>query len=272
VLDPTEGQLHGVAFVRGLRPVLLEQGVTVYEGSPVVSIQEGRTVRLRTPAGEVRAAALVLATDGYTPRLGYFRSGVFPLHSHMLATEPVSPEQAVSLGFGTAAGFTDDRDRISFGGLGPAGHFLFGGGSNAAYSYLFGNRTRYPGSPEAARRSFAAIERQLAEYFPAASALRITHRWTGTLGLTLSRQCSMGVRGQARNVYYALGYSGHGITLANLAGRVLCDLYAGDHERWRPLPFYQRPLRGIPPEPLRWLGYHLYTRLTGRSPRSRGSG
>jgi gamma-glutamylputrescine oxidase len=270
VLDPTEGQLHGVAFVRGLRPVLLEQGVAVHEGSPVLSIREGRTIRLGTPGGEVRAAAIVLATDGYTPRLGYFRSGVFPLHSHMLSTEPVASEQAERFGFGTATGFADDRDRISYGGLAPDGRFLFGGGSNAAYSYLFGNRTQYPGSPETARKAFEAIEGQMARYFPAAAGLRITHRWTGTLGLTLSRTCSMGVRGAARNVYYALGYSGHGVTLANMAGRVLCDLYAGDHERWRALPFYQRPLGGIPPEPLRWLGYHVYTRLTGRSPRRSG--
>jgi gamma-glutamylputrescine oxidase len=48
---------------------------------------------------------------------------------------------------------------------------------------------------------------------------------------------------------------------------VLSDLYAGDHDPWRDLPFYQRPLHRLPPEPLRWLGYHLYTRLTGRSPR-----
>ena len=49
----------------------------------------------------------------------------------------------------------------------------------------------------------------------------------------------MGVRGKHRNVYYALGYSGHGVTLANLAGRVLADIYAGDDTRWRDLPFYR---------------------------------
>ena len=85
----------------------------------------------------------------------------------------------------------------------------------------------------------------------------------------MTRVCTMGVRGDHRNVYYALGYSGHGITLANLAGRVLCDIYSGDDARWRGLPFYQQRLRYIPPEPLRWAGYQLYTRLTGRSPRRR---
>ena len=50
----------------------------------------------------------------------------------------------------------------------------------------------------------------------------------------------MGVRGKHRNVFYALGYNGHGVTLANLAGEVLTDLYSGDDEKWRDLPFYQQ--------------------------------
>jgi glycine/D-amino acid oxidase-like deaminating enzyme len=72
--------------------------------------------------------------------------------------------------------------------------------------------------------------------------------------------------GAHANVYYAVGFSGHGITLANLAGRVLTDLYAGNHEPWRDVAFYMRRPRGIPREPLRWIGYHLYTKLTGKSP------
>lgn len=76
----------------------------------------------------------------------------------------------------------------------------------------------------------------------------------------------MGVRGAHRNIYYALGYSGHGITLANLAGRVLADLYAGEHARWRDYAFYNRRPTGIPPEPFRWIGYQLVSRITGRSP------
>jgi hypothetical protein len=50
----------------------------------------------------------------------------------------------------------------------------------------------------------------------------------------------MGVIGPHRNVYYALGYSGHGLALGALAGRVLRDLYSGDHDPWRALPFYQK--------------------------------
>lgn len=97
--------------------------------------------------------------------------------------------------------------------------------------------------------------------------MRIAQQWTGTLGITLSRVCSMGVTGEHKNVFYALGYSGHGVVLANMAGRVLCDLYADHHDPWLDMPFYQARLGGIPPEPLRWIGYNAFTKLTGRSPR-----
>lgn len=269
LFDASEGQLHGVDFLRALRAIVEARGVQCFEESPALSIEEGQTVRVRTPRGEVRAGALVLATNGYTPRLGYFRRGILPLHSHVLATEPLSPAQRAALGWGELSGFSDDMDRIAYAGLTPMGNLLFGGGSNASYSYLYGGRTQYPLSPASAGGAFQAIQARLVDYFPGARPLRIAHRWTGTLGITMSRMCSIGVRGAHRNIFYGLGYSGHGVTLANLAGKVLSDLYQGNHEDWRAQPFYQKRLGGIPPEPFRWIGYQVYTRLTGRSPRSK---
>jgi glycine/D-amino acid oxidase-like deaminating enzyme len=111
------------------------------------------------------------------------------------------------------------------------------------------------------------MRRTLLRYFPRLAETPVAHRWSGTLGITLDRVCSIGVRGARRNVYHALGYSGHGLALALLAGEVLADLYAGDHDPWRDLPFYQHRLLPLPPEPFTWLGYQAYTRLTGRSPR-----
>jgi gamma-glutamylputrescine oxidase len=265
LFDPTTGVLHGLEFLRVLHRVLSERGVTFHEDSPVTSIEEGSTIRVTTPSGSVRAPWMVLATNGYSPRLGYFRDGVFPLHSHVIATEPLAPERWQELGWGPVAGFTDDLDRIAYASMAVDGRLLFGGGGNGAYSYYFGGRTRAPHEPEAQYRFVRGI---LDRYFPDAADVRIAHRWTGTLGITLSRVCSIGVRGAHQNILYGVGYSGHGVVLANLAGRVLCDLYSDHPEPWRDLPFYQRPLGGIPPEPLRWLGYQAYTRITGRSPRT----
>lgn len=266
-LDPESGQINGAQLVRGLRPVLVEQGVQVYEQTPVLKIREGATVTLTTPGGEVRAKAVVLATNGYTGALGYFRDALFPLHSHVFATAPLTPEQQAALGWRRFAGYSDDLDRIAYSSLTSEGHMVFGGGSNQSYAYCFSDRTAYPGAPESAAKSFRHIERTMHDYVPASARLPIAFRWTGTLGITLNRTPLMGVRGDNRNIFYAIGYCGHGVTLGNIAGQVLTDLYSGDDERWRGLPFYQPRYAPIPPEPFRWIGYQTFTRLTGKSPR-----
>jgi glycine/D-amino acid oxidase-like deaminating enzyme len=269
IRDPACGRINGVALLRGLRPVLQAQGVAVHEHTPAQAIEEGSTVRVTTLNGEVRANAVVLATNAYTPSLGYFREGILPLHSHVVATHPLSDSLWSMLGWDAHDGFADDMDRIAYGARSAGGRLLFGGGGNYAYTYLYGGNPVFAADHGSATSSFAPIERRMRAYFPAVADVPISHRWTGTLAITLDRVCSMGVRGSHRNVYYALGYSGHGVALAMLAGRVLCDLYSDDHTPWADLPFYQKRLPRLPPEPLRWIGYQIYTRLTGRSPRRR---
>ncbi|MDX2166569.1 MAG: FAD-binding oxidoreductase [Deltaproteobacteria bacterium] len=264
VRDPRAARVNAAALLRGLRPRLLERGVAIYEQTPVLRVEDGAPLTLTTPGGRVRAAAVVLATNAYTPRLGFFTNGILPLHSHVVASGPLPAARWAALGWGPYVGFSDDYDRISYGCRTPGGRLLFGGGSNAAYSYRFGGAAVLAAPPAA---SVDAIERRLRGYFPGLVGEPIAQRWSGPLAITFDRVCSMGVTGPHRNVFYALGYSGHGLALAALAGEVLTDLYADHHDPWRDLPFYQKALPYIPPEPLRWLGYHAYTRLTGRSPR-----
>ena len=267
VLDPLAGRLNGFALLQALRPALVADGVVVHEHTPVRRVRGGAEIVLETPEGEVRARALVLATNAWTPALGFFRRGLLPLHSHVVATPPLPDERWDRLGWGRFDGFTDDLDRIAYACRTPRGRLLFGGGGNAAYAYRFGGATLAPAREGDRAERF--LRSALLRYFPALADVPIAHRWAGTLALTLDRVCSMGVSGAHRNVYHALGYSGHGVALALLAGRVLADLHDGNHEAWRELPFYQKRLLPFPPEPLRWLGYQAYTRLTGRSPRRR---
>ena len=265
VLDPTAAQIDGLRLVRAMRPVLEGLGVMIHEHTPVLGIDEGATHTIDVPGARVRAKAVVLATNAYTPGLGYFATGIVPVSSHVLATEPLGAEAWEELGWPKGlGGFSDDFDRIAYGGMTTRGQLVFGGGSNAAYDYRFGNGTAFRGDDT---RAVTAMTSALHRYLPKANDVRVAQRWSGPVALTLSRVCTMGVQGKHRNVYYALGYSGHGVTLANLAGEVLSDLVAGAATRWEGLPFYQQRLLFIPPEPLRWLGYHAYTSLTGRSPR-----
>ncbi|HEY5922305.1 MAG TPA: FAD-binding oxidoreductase [Kofleriaceae bacterium] len=264
VLDPTEAFLAGVDLVRAMRPLLVAQGVQIYESTPVTRVREGATIELTTPRGVVRARAIVLGTSAYTPRLGYFKTGLLPVISHVIATDPLPTELLARLGLDGVAGFFDDSPRLAYCSVDAEGRVVFGGGTTAAYGYRFGNATTYTAERDDAGER--ALRASLTQYFPELADVPIRHRWSGPLDLTLVRHCAIGVMGAHGNIYYAVGFSGHGITLANLAGRVLTDLYAGNHEPWRDSAFYMKHPRGIPTEPLRWIGYHLYTRFTGKSP------
>jgi gamma-glutamylputrescine oxidase len=263
-VDYNEGQLNGAQYLRALRPVLEAQGVQIYEQTPVLKVREGSEIVLTTPQGEVRAKAIVLAMNGYTGKLGYFRKGIFPLHSHVFATPALSREQLEQqVGWKHIAGYSDDLDRISYSSHTKEGHIVFGGGSNQSYAYRFNNRTAYPDAP---RSAFDKMQETQQQYLPSAKGLPVAHRWTGTLAISLKRNCSVGVMNE--NIYYGLGYSGHGVVMANLAGKVIVDIYSKEDSEWRKHEWYNAPFAPIPLEPFRWIGYNGFTRLTGRSPRS----
>lgn len=267
VLDPSEGRINGVEYVRGLQSVLLQQGVEVYEETPVVQIREGRTLTLTTPAAEVHAQAIVLATNAYTPRLGYFRSAIFPLICHAAATRPLSAAEQEQLGWRGAAGWGDDFQKLLYVTRTGAGRIVFGGGP-AGYQYLYNNRTSHASDRSYAAQVSLRMRQTLAGYLPGTADLPITHRWSGPVAVNLKGLSGLiGVRGDHRNVFYALGYSGHGVVLANLAGRILTDMFSGDDQPWRILPIVQPSPAPIPPEPLRWLGAQLYMGIVGSSRR-----
>jgi glycine/D-amino acid oxidase-like deaminating enzyme len=265
VLDPLAGRLNAYALLNAMRPVLQAAGVELFEHSRARVVELGSQIVLEAARGRVRARTLVLATNAYTPALGFFRRQLLPLHSHVIATEPLAPDRWSAAGWGAWDAFSDDLDRIAFACRTPQGRLLFGGGGNPAYAVAFGGGA--VAAEDAAGRAAPFLHATLARYFPAFADARVERAWSGPIALTLDRVCSMGVSGAAGNVYHALGYSGHGLALALLAGRVLADLYDDHPEPWRALPFYQRRMLPMPPEPLRWLGYQVYTRLTGRSPR-----
>src|SRR5262249_50099156 len=157
---------------------------------------------------------------------------------HVIATDPIPAELLARVGLDRVVGFHDDAPRLAYASVDHARRLVFGGGTTAAYNYRFGNATSHPAHVGDAATH--VLQRTLAHYLPELADIPIRYRWSGPLDLTLVRHCAIGVTGEHRNIYYAVGYSGHGITLANLAGRVLSDLYAGDHDAWRDCAFYMR--------------------------------
>jgi glycine/D-amino acid oxidase-like deaminating enzyme len=196
---------------------------------------------------------LVLATNAYTAQLGAFRRRISPVHCFSIATEPLSDDQLEDLDWDERHSLLDPRAFFELFRLTPDNRVMHSGGD--AFYFFGGAVRRGEGHPD-----YARLEEALRDSFPALAPVSITHRWVGHVGLTLDMTPTLGVHGPAKNVYFAGGYSGHGVPAALLAGRLLRDLLDG-----KPTPpaldFIRdrRPGR-LPPEPLSSLGFALYRR------------
>ena len=254
VYDPNGGQVHPMKLVGALKFAATSHGVEIFEHSPVVEIEEGETLRLRVgEAGyEVQADALVLATNGYTPSLGWFRSQVIPVHTQCAATAPLTARQLASLKWQTRLPFYDSRYLLYHLVLTPENRIVIGGGKPA---YCFADGLHYCGDLQAVEEDLRA---ELTRIYPALKGVRFEKVWDGVLGVSYDEYESVGVTGTHNNIYYGLAYNGHGINLSFLFGRIIADLYAHTASRWEDMPFFNYPLPHFPPEPFRWAGAKGY--------------
>ena len=237
--------LDPARVARGLARVVEKLGVTIYEQTPVLGIDNGKAV---TAAGDVRAGVVVRGIEGFTPELPGARRDVTPTYTLMIATERLPASFWREVGWHGYETFTDcrhlyiyamrtDDDRIAFGGRGAPYHF----------------NSRVREQYERAPRVHAALEATLRQLFPAARDAKITHRWGGSLGIPRDWFPSVGYD-KTRGYAWAGGYVGDGVAAANLAGRTLTGLIAGTGSAVTELPWVNHRSPKWEPEPLRWIG------------------
>ncbi len=247
--DPNSGQVHPMKLVGVLKATAEREGARIFENTAVESVEEGQVHTIRTAGGRtVRAKSLVLATNAYTSRLGYFRSAIVPIHNYVGIT-PVLPDETIArIGWKSRMPFSDSRTLVYYLGLTRDNRIHIGGG-RAAYSFNDGIRDR--GDREA---HFAELQRELVRIFPALAGVEFETTWSGLVDCSLDFSPSVGRDGKFGNIYHGLGYCGHGVNLSSLFGRIIADLERGEEEQWKELPFVNRKLLYIPNEPFRSIG------------------
>ncbi|GAL24721.1 gamma-glutamyl-putrescine oxidase [Vibrio variabilis] len=135
VYDPNGGQVHAMKLVNALRKAVELAGVTIYEHSPVTDIQEGKQITLSVAdKHKVTADDIVLATNAFTSKLGYFGGRVFPVHAQSAVTEPLSEEQLDAIQWQPGIPYFDTRNLLFHLVLTPDNRIVIGGG-NAEYEF-----------------------------------------------------------------------------------------------------------------------------------------
>jgi gamma-glutamylputrescine oxidase len=213
-VDWGAAHIHPLAFAFGLAKAAVMAGVRIYERSEVHHVDEGAEVVARTGHGTVHAGHLVLAANGYLGGLNrHVAARVMPINNYIIATEPLGPRAETLIRKGVAV--ADSRFVINYFRLSADGRLLFGGGES--YGYRF---------PDVAR----TVRKPMLEVFPDLKDARIDHAWGGTLAITRSRLPCFAR--PAPNILSASGYSGHGLALATLAGKILAEAVAGQAGRF----------------------------------------
>ena len=214
--DSGGGHLHPLNYALGLADALGAAGGRIHEGSRVTHIDWHEPAVVHTEAGSVRADHVLLCGNGYLGRLEpRIESFVMPIDNHVLATEPLGEARARALIRDDccvhATKFVVDYFRLT------ADHrLLFGGGETYT---------------EAGPRDIGDFVRgYMLRVFPQLADVGIDYAWSGRLAITLNRLPSFGRI--APNGYYVQGFSGHGVALMQLAGRLLAEAVAGQAERF----------------------------------------
>jgi gamma-glutamylputrescine oxidase len=191
---------------------------------------------VETPGGVVRAARVVLATNGYSDLTGAtapVRRRLIPFRSAMIATAPLDAERLAAVLPGGHV-MVETRRMMRWCRV-VEGRLLFGGRG------AFGKRD--------SERAFAVLRRAMVRSFPVLRDVPIEHRWSGLVAMTLDGLPHVG-RLDERTLF-AMGYNGTGVAMSTLMGKYLAALLRGeapdlallDGSRFAPIPFY--PFRGL---------------------------
>ncbi len=217
LLDPGARHLHPLNYALGLARAAHDLGASLHEGSRVLDYRESAGgVQVRTGAGRVKARFLVLGCNGYLERLESRAAGrIMPINNFMLATEPL-PEALARQLIRDDVSMSDSLFVINYWKLSADNRLLFGGGEN--YS------RRFP----ADIKQF--VRKYMLRIYPELAETRIDYGWGGTLAVTMNRMPDFGRLGD--NTFYAHGFSGHGVPIATLAGKLMAEAIDGTASRF----------------------------------------
>ncbi|MFT3864635.1 MAG: FAD-binding oxidoreductase [Solirubrobacterales bacterium] len=250
VIEPIGATVQPARLALGLRRRLLEEGVEIYESSPVRRFREGEEgVEATTATGaRVRAPRGVLAIGGAAKARGGPLDGrLSVVSSHIVITEPV-PDVVEKLGWTGGEAITDGRSLVHYFRTTPDGRIAFGwGGGHIAMGARLHGRTEVDAAVIQTQR------RTLVEYFPDLLGRQITHAWGGPIDASPTHLPAITSLKRGR-AWVAAGYTGNGVGPTNMVGRTLASLALDKGDEPTRLAFVDAEMPRIPPEPFHWIG------------------
>lgn len=219
VHDPRSGHLHPLKYTLGLARAAAGLGVTIHEGTAITALTPGSDRQLlHTAAGTVSARQVLLAGNVYLQGLApQLASRIMPVGTYIVASAPVGEALARQM-IPCNAAVCDNNFVLDY--------FRF----SADHRMLYGGRVSY--STTTPMNLADSMRARMVETFPLLDGTPVSHAWGGFVDITMNRAPDFGRLPQAPQVYYLQGFSGHGLALTGMAGRVVAEAMAGDASRF----------------------------------------
>lgn len=231
IFDPRAGTIQPLAYVQGLARAAQQTGASVHANSPVQSLRhDGEVWHLDAPQGNVRAKALIQATNAYHWGLPNTRQVYVPVYYFQYSTDPLPKDIRATLLPGGEGCWDTGLIMTSF-RMDQAGRLVIGAMGDLGHTGSFAHR--------------GWIKRKLAQIFPTLADQALKDGWHGCIAMTTDHIPKLVQIGP--NALSAHGYSGRGIGPGTVFGRMMADsLLSGDPARL--------PLSAVPAHHESWTG------------------
>ncbi len=228
--DKRSGHLHPLNYCLGLARGASRIGVRIFQNSAVTTMLDGNasnneSTSLHTATGSVKAKFVVLAGNMYLPEISpkiapSLAKRIMPVGTYIIATEPIAPSLASKL-IPTNAAVCDTNFVLDY--------FRFSANTKISQPrMIYGGRVSYSAlTPPNLTQNMHA---RMAETFPQLKDTKVEFTWGGFVDITMNRAPDFGRI--SPNVYYLQGFSGHGVALTGLAGKLVAEAIAGQAERF----------------------------------------
>jgi gamma-glutamylputrescine oxidase len=216
LLDTRSGHLHPLNYTLGLAAAAKAAGVLLFEDSAALKVEPGDPAVVETANGRVRARYVVLCCNAYLDELvPKLRARIMPVSTYIVATEPLGAQRMQAL----------IRENYA---LADINWVLDYYRRSADHRLLFGGRVSYSGLDP--RNTANATRARMLKVFPQLADTKIEYAWGGYVDISMSRAPDFGR--YRPNIYYLQGFSGHGVALTGLAGKLVAEAIAGHAERF----------------------------------------
>ena len=236
----------------GLKAVLLELGVRIFENTTLDSLEPKGEDKMQLSAGQYTIVSnkVVMATNAFKNPLNKVNKAVVPVWDYQIATEPLTPEQLDSIGWHkTRHAIANHANIFHYYRMTKDNRITWGGGG--AVTYYF-NKGTDQGCADISGR-FERLAKEFFETFPQLAGVKFSHRWSGIIA-TSTRFCM--VPGHAYNgrVAWTTGYTGLGVGASRFGARIAIELLGYQPSDILNMEFVKKKPMPWAPEPFRWFG------------------